>query len=59
MRKEKNMPTIKIFFDDLTEEKQKEILDTLGDNGNYDVFSLASLEYEESETQELRLGGLE
>ena len=53
------MPTIKIFFDDLTEEKQKEILDTLGDNGNYDVFSLASLEYEESETQELRLGGLE
>ena len=59
MRKEKNMPTIKIFFDDLTEEKQKEILDTLGDNGNSDVFSLASLEYEESEPQELRLGGLE
>lgn len=59
MRKEKNMPTIEIYFDDLTEEKQKEILDNLGDNGNYDLFPLASLEYEESETQELQLGGLE
>lgn len=59
MRKEKNMPTIEIYFDDLTEEKQKEILDTLGDNGNYDLFPLASLEYEESETQELQPGGLE
>ena len=58
MRKEKNMPIIEIYFDDLTEEKQKEILDTLGDNGNYDLFPLASLEYEESETQEPQLSGL-
>lgn len=53
------MPTIEIYFDDLTEEKQKEILDTLGDNGNYDLFPLASLEYEESEVPELQPGGLE
>ena len=53
------MPTIEIYFDDLTEEKQTEILANLGDNGNYDLFPLASLEYEESETQELQLGGLE
>ena len=47
------MLTIEIYFDDLTEEKQKEILDTLGDNGNYDLVPLASLEYEESEVPEL------
>jgi hypothetical protein len=31
---------IEIFFDDLTPEKQKEIYDRLGDNGNYDVFPI-------------------
>lgn len=53
------MSTIEIYFDDLTEEKQKEILDTLGDNGNYDLFPLASLGYEESKMPEPQLGGLE
>lgn len=53
------MPTIEIYFDDLTEEKQKEILGALGDNGNYDLFPLASLGYEESEVPEPQLGGLE
>lgn len=38
--------TIEIFFDDLTEAKQKEILGTLGNNGNYDVFPIAVIEVE-------------
>ena len=53
------MPTIEIYFDDLTEEKQKEILGVLRDNENYDLFPLASLGYEESKMPEPQLGGLE
>ena len=34
---------IEIYFGDLTPEKQQEILDALGDNGNYDVFPLATI----------------
>lgn len=39
---------IDIYWDDLTPEKQAEILKTWdGDNGNYDVFPICSLpEYE-------------
>ncbi len=45
------MPTIEIYWDDLTEEKQKEILSKLGDNGNYDVFPIATIEYEQDENE--------
>lgn len=45
------MPTIEIYLDDLTEEKQKEILDKLGDNGNYDIFPIATIEYEQDENE--------
>lgn len=41
--------TIEIYWDDLTESKQKEILDTFGDNGNYDVFPIATIETEQEE----------
>ena len=41
--------TIEIYWNDLTEEKQKEVLEKLGDNGNYDVFPIATIEYEEEE----------
>lgn len=43
------MKTIEIYFDDLTEEKQKEILNKLGDNGNYDVFPIATIEVDDEE----------
>lgn len=36
--------TIEIYWDDLTAEKQQEILDALGENGNYDVFPIATIE---------------
>lgn len=38
---------IDIYWQDLTPEKQKEILEIWGDNGNYDVIPMCSLpEYE-------------
>lgn len=35
---------IEIYFNDLTKEKQKEIIEVLGDNGNYDIFPIATIE---------------
>lgn len=35
--------SIEIFWNDLTPEKQKEILDALGENGNYDVLPIATI----------------
>lgn len=35
--------TIPIYWNDLTPEKQKELFDALGDNGNYDVHPLAEI----------------
>lgn len=35
---------IEIYWSDLTKEKQQEILDVLGENGNYDVFPIASFQ---------------
>lgn len=41
--------SIEIYWDDLTKEKQNEILEVLnGDNGNYDVFPIATIEFEEN-----------
>ena len=41
------MRTIEIYWNDLTEEKKKELLNILGDNGNYDVVPIATIEFEE------------
>ena len=35
--------TIEIYFGDLTKEKQAEIMEKLGENGNYDVFPIAEI----------------
>ena len=44
------MKTIEIYWQDLTAEKQAEIFETLGgENGNYDVFPIATLEFEDEE----------
>ena len=37
---------VEIYWNDLTEKKQQELLEALGDNGNYDVFPLAIIEVE-------------
>lgn len=39
--------SIQIFFQDLVPEKQQEIINALGDNGNYDVFPIAEIEVDD------------
>ena len=46
------METIEIFWNDLTEAKQKELLALLGDNRNWDVFPLATIDLEDYEDEE-------
>jgi hypothetical protein len=38
---------VKIYWDDLMPEKQAELLQLLGHNGNYDVFPLLEIEAED------------
>lgn len=42
------MIKIEFCWQDLTEEKQKEILDLLGENCNWDIFPFCALEIEEA-----------
>lgn len=45
--------SIDIYWDDLTKEKQDEIFEALGgENGNYDVFPIATIYVEEEERVE-------
>ena len=37
------MAKIEIYWDDLIPDKQKEILEQLGDNGNYDVVPITTI----------------
>ena len=42
------MKTVEIYWDDLTSEKQQEIFEALGgEDGNYDVFPIVTLEFED------------
>ena len=43
------MSEISIYWDDLTKEKQEEILEALGDNGNYDIIPIATIYIPEEE----------
>ena len=38
---------IEIYWNDLTPEKQAELLDLLGDNNNWNVFPICTFEIEE------------
>lgn len=40
---------IEIYFNDLTKEKQTEIIAALGENGNYDIFPIATIMTDEEE----------
>lgn len=42
---------LEIYFQDLTPEKQKEIIEELGENGNYDVFPIACIPTESDEDE--------
>ena len=43
--------TINIYWDDLTKEKQRELLNLLGNNQNWDVFPIAEIEIEEEDAE--------
>ena len=43
------MNCIELFWDDLTAQKQNEILEALGENGNYDVIPIATIYIPEEE----------
>ena len=46
------MKTIEIYWNDLTPEKQQEIFEALGgEDGNYDVFPIITLEFEDEEDE--------
>lgn len=44
--------TIEIYLDDLKEDKRQEVLDALGDNGNYDIFPIATIEVDDKDVEE-------
>ena len=44
------MKTVEIYWNDLTPEKQQELFEALGDEiGNYDVFPIVTLEFDDKE----------
>lgn len=44
------MRTFEIYFEDLTPDKQQELIEFLGgENGNYDVIPLVTLEIEDDD----------
>lgn len=44
--------TIEFYWQDLTPQKQAEITEILGDNGNWDVIPFCTLEIEDDTTKE-------
>lgn len=45
----RDIDKIELFWEDLTEEAQNKLSEVLnGDNGNYDVFPLAVIEFEKT-----------
>ena len=47
-----NRKVIQLFWDDLSSSAKERLLELLGDNGNYDMFPLAELVFENDETRE-------
>ena len=47
-----NRKVIQLFWDDLSSSAKERLLELLGENGNYDVFPLAELVFENDETRE-------
>ena len=46
------MKTIEIYWNDLISEKQQELFEALGgENGNFDVFPIVTLEIEDEEDE--------
>ena len=51
IEKHESTKVVQLFWDDLSASANEELLRMLGDNGNYDVFPIAQLEFEEDEDE--------
>lgn len=51
IEKHENTKVVLLFWDDLSESAKEKLLKLLGDNGNYDIFPIAQLEFEEDEDE--------
>ena len=51
IEKHESTKVVLLFWDDLSASAKEELLKLLGDNGNYDVFPIAQLEFEEDEDE--------
>ena len=47
-----NRKVIQLFWDDLSSSAKERLLELFGENGNYDVFPLAELVFENDEIRE-------
>ena len=47
-----NRKFVQLYWDDLSPSAKERLLELLGENGNYDVFPLAELVFENDETRE-------
>ena len=47
-----NRKVVQLYWDDLSAEAKERLLELLGENGKYDLFSLAELVFENDETRE-------
>ena len=47
-----NRKVVQLYWDDLSPSAKERLLELLGDNGNFDVFPLAELVFENDENRE-------
>ena len=47
-----NRKVVQLFWDDLSSSAKERLLELLGENGNYDMFPLAALVFENDEIRE-------
>ena len=47
-----NRKVVQLYWDDLSAEAKERLLELLGENGNYDVFPLTELVFENDEIRE-------
>ena len=47
-----NRKVVQLYWDDLSVEAKERLLELLGENGNYDVFPLTELVFENDEIRE-------
>lgn len=44
-RDEQGQPWLNFYWDDLTEEAQKAVIEALGNNGDFDIYPIATIPF--------------